>query len=422
MIKKIKSGYRLYSRKRNPSTGKRRNLGTFSSRTAALKTSGPYNSLNEEVSWFGVEETSAKGKHRLVQPLNSIRFSSILMLLAVLNCTAAAPIQPVEESSFGNLPDGTAIKLFTLRNANGMSAKVITYGAILTELNVPDRHAVTTNVVLGAATLERYLKGFPAAAAIMGRVANRIGNSRFTLDGVEYKLRANDGPNHLHGTFGKVVWQGKALPVTKHNAAVELTYFSAEGEEGFPGNLNVKVTYTLTDKNELRLDYEATTDKATPINLTSHAYLNLRGHSDVLDHQLELKAYRYTPTDEGLIPTGQIDSVKGTPLDFTRPTRIGARIEQLKPKPGGYDHNFVLDSNGGELVEAGALRDPESGRAMYVSTTEPGLQLYSGNHLKHGGVCFETQHYPDSINHPEFPSVVLRPGKNFRSTTVFAFK
>ena len=342
----------------------------------------------------------------------------------------------LEEKDFGTMPDGTTVKLFTLRNANGMVAKVTTYGAILTELHVPDRHSKLTNVLLGSDSFETYLKGFPASAAVIGRFANRIAKARFTLDGVEYKLAANNGPNHIHGgakNFAKVVWQAKPLPPRPHEAAVQLTNFSKDGEEGYPGNLTVTVTYTLTDDNELRIDYEAGTDKATVVNLTNHAYFNLAGFGDALSHELWLAAARYTPADDQLIPTGAIASVRGTPLDFTTPTPIGARIEQLKPKPNGYDHNYVLN-NGGKSPELFArVRDPKSGRVMEVSTTQPGVQLYSGNHLrevvgvggavfdKHGGFCLETQHYPDSPNKPQFPSTVLRPGQVFRSATVFKF-
>jgi aldose 1-epimerase len=348
------------------------------------------------------------------------------------NPASGASLQRLEEREFGKMPNGTAVKLFTLRNANGMSAKIMTYGAILTELQVPDRHGVATNVVLGADTFEQYLKGFRAPAAIMGRVANRIAGARFTLDGVEYKLAANDGPNHIHGVFDKLVWQAEALPPGEGRAAVQLTYLSKDGEEGYPGNLTVKLTYTLTDANELRLDYEASTDRATPINLTSHAYFNLAGGGDVLDHELWLAAARYTPTDDALIPTDRIAPVAGTALDFTKPTRIGARIAQFYPKPGGYDHNFVLDGEPGQraavppgnakpLVLAARVREPVSGRLMEVRTTEPGVQLYTGNHLKHAALCLETQHYPDSVNHVGFPSTILRPGQTFRSTTTFTF-
>ena len=388
----------------------------------------------------------------------SISNSSLALIALVVawNTASGASLQRLEEREFGKMPNGTAVKLFTLRNASGMSAKIMTYGAILTELRVPDRHGVATNVVLGADTLEQYVKGFRGPAAIMGRVANRIAGARFTLDGVQYKLAANDGPNHIHGVFDKRVWQAEALPPGEGRAAVQLTYVSQDGEEGYPGSVTVKLTYTLTDDNKLRLDYEAATDRATPINLTSHAYFNLAGGGDVLDHELWLAADRYTPADDALIPTGQIASVVGTPLDFTKPTRIGARIAQFYPKPGGYDHNFVLDGEpaqsaaappgSGKPLEltarvresvsgasfmlgqtssarvlAARVREPVSGRAMEVRTTEPGVQLYTGNHLKHAALCLETQHYPDSVNHPGFPSTILRPGRTFSSTTTFAF-
>ena len=373
---------------------------------------------------------------------------ALFVLAVAWNPASGASLQRLEEREFGKMPNGTAVKLFTLRNGSGMSAKIMTYGAILTELRVPDRHGVATNVVLGADTLEQYLKGFRAPAAIIGRVANRIAGARFTLDGVEYKLAANNGPNHIHGVFDKRVWQAKALPPGEGRAAIQLTYLSQDGEDGYPGNVTVKLTYTLNDGNELRLDYEAATDRATPINLTSHAYFNLAGGGDVLDHELWLAAARYTPTDDALIPSGQIATVKGTPLDFTTPTRIGARIAQLYPKPGGYDHNFVLDREGGQrapvplpqnvgerrpsetpvapgngkpLVLAARVREPVSGRVMEVRTTEPAVQLYTGNHLKHAALCLETQHYPDSVHHPGFPSTILRPGETFSSTTTFAF-
>jgi aldose 1-epimerase len=278
--------------------------------------------------------------------------------------------------------------------------------------------------VLGADTLEAYLKGFGGAAAVIGRVANRIAKARFTLDGVEYKLAANSGSNHIHGGrvgFARVVWQARALPARDDAASAQFTYVSRDGEEGYPGTLTVRVTYTLTDANELRLEYEATTDKATPVNLTNHAYFNLAGFGDVLDHELWLAADRYTPADGELIPTGEIASVKGTPLDFTTSTRVGARIEQLKPRPNGYDHNYVINGGGQSLVLAARVTEPRSGRVMEMRTTEPGVQLYTGNHLQHRGLCLETQHYPDSVNQPQFPSTILRPGQTFRSTTSFVF-
>jgi aldose 1-epimerase len=361
--------------------------------------------------------------------------STILALIVIAiawSPARGASLQRLEEREFGKMPNGTAVKLFTLRNTNGMCAKIMTYGAILAELQVPDRHGIATNVVLGADTLEQYLKGFRAPAAIMGRVANRIAGARFTLDGVEYKLAANDGPNHIHGVFDKRAWEAEALPPAEGRAVVQLTYLSKDGEEGYPGSVSVKITYTLNDANELRLDYEASTDRATPINLTSHAYFNLAGGSDVLDHVLWLAATRYTPADDALIPTGQIAPVAGTALDFTTPTRIGARIAQFYPRPGGYDHNFILDSGPGQpataspgrgdrLLLAARVSEPVSGRIMEVRTNQPGVQLYTGNHLKHAALCLETQHYPDSVHHPAFPSVILRPGQTFASTTVFAF-
>lgn len=347
----------------------------------------------------------------------------LLTLLQSAALNAAEPLKRIDEREFGRMPDGTLVKQFTLRNAKGMIAKVIPYGATLTELQVPDRRGAKTSVVLGANTLDKYLMGFNAASVI-GRVANRIGKARFTLDGVEYKLAANSGPNHIHGGrvgFNKVLWESKPFPARDHGAAVQFAYLSKDGEENYPGNLTAKVTYTLTDENELRIDYEATTDKATPVNLTNHAYFNLAGQGDVLDHELWLAADRYTPADDQLIPTGEIASVKGTPLDFTTATRIGARIEQIKPRPNGYDHNYVINGGGRSLVLAARVTEPKSGRVMEVRTTQPGVQLYTGNHLQHGALCLETQHYPDSVNQPNFPSTILRPGETFKSATAFKF-
>jgi aldose 1-epimerase len=361
---------------------------------------------------------------RKIQSMTFFRSSMVtLALAAAVTQVNAASMKRVEERDYGKMPDGTAVKEFTLRNDKGMVAKVVSYGATLTELQVPDKNGTTVSVVLGPKSLEEYLKGYPSAAATIGRFGNRIGNARFTLDGVEYKLAANNGKNHLHGGptgFAKRIWQGKALEGSE--AKVQFSYLSKGGEEGYPGNLNVKVTYTLTEKGELRLDYEATTDKATVINLTNHAYFNLAGSGDILDHELWLAANEYTPVDDGLIPTGEIASVKGTPLDFTKQTHVGARIDQFKPKLNGYDHNFVLGGGGaGSPVLAARLSDPQSGRVMEMRTTEPAFQLYTGNHVKHAGLCLETQHYPDSPNKPNFPSATLRPGQTFQSTTIYAF-
>lgn len=351
---------------------------------------------------------------------------SLLVIVMGLNESHGAALKRVEEKTFGKMPNGTEVQEFTLRNSKGMVVKLIGFGANITALEVPDKNGKKANVVMSKETLDAYVKGYPAAAAVIGRFGNRIALGKFTLEGKEYQLATNNGRNHLHGGkvgFDKVVWRGKALPAKDNEASVQFHYLSKDGEENYPGNLNVTVTYTLTDENELRLDYEATTDKSTPINLTNHAYFNLDGvgSGDIREHELWLGASRYTPVTEELIPTGEIAPVKGTPLDFTTPHKIGARFDQLPPKLNGYDHNFVLDGDGKSLFLAARLKGPKSGRVMEVRTTEPGVQVYTGNHVKHEGVCLETQHYPDSINQPTFPSVVLKPNERFKSTTVFAF-
>jgi aldose 1-epimerase len=330
------------------------------------------------------------------------------------------------------------VDLYTLTNSSGAVAKVMTYGAILAELDVPDRDGKLGDVVLGFDNLKDYLAGHPYFGATVGRVANRIAKGKFTLDGKEYKLAVNNGPNSLHGGvkgFDKVVW--KAEPETlPDGAALKLTYQSKDGEEGYPGNLDVTVVYTLTNANALRIDYTAKGDKATPVNLTNHTYFNLAGtkSGDILGHELTLFADRYTPTDETLIPTGEIKPVKDTPLDFTKPTRIGERIDQLKGEPVGYDHNYVLNSEGKELALAARVHEAKTGRTMEMYTTEPGVQFYTGNFLdgkqtgrggvvykKHAGFCLEAQHFPDSVNHANFPSMILQPGKTYRQTTIYKF-
>jgi aldose 1-epimerase len=344
----------------------------------------------------------------------------------------------LEKKPFGKTDDGTPVDLYILTNGRGMTAKVMTYGAILTELDVPDKDGKPEDVVLGFDDLKGYLAGHPFFGATVGRVANRIAKGRFTLNGKEYKLAVNNGPNALHGGkkgFDKMVW--KAEPVkAASGVAVKFTYKSPDGEEGYPGNLTATVTYTLTTKNELRLDYTATTDKATPVNLSNHSYFNLAGprSGDILGHEMMLAADKYTPVDETLIPTGEIKPVRGTPLDFTKPTAIGARIAQMKGKPGGYDHNFVLNGGGKRLALAARVHDPKSGRVMEMYTTEPGVQFYTGNFLdgsnkgkggvvykKHQGFCLEAQHFPDSVNHPNFPSTILEPGKTYKQTTIYKF-
>lgn len=359
--------------------------------------------------------------------MNSPLRMVLLGLVSLLWCIPtvdAGSIQRIEQSVFGHLPDGTPVEIFTLRNRQGCVARVMGYGATIVELSVPDRQGRMGNIVLGASTLDPYLKGFNAPASVIGRVANRISRARFNLDGIEYRLAANNGPNHIHGGnrgFASVVWKGAALPARRHEASVEFSYLSRDGEEGYPGNLQVFVTYTLTDANELRIDYRATTDKATPVNLTNHAYFNLAERGDVLNHELWLAADTHTVTDEAMIPTGEIASVHGTPLDFTRPTLVGARIQQLPSHLKGYDHNFIIKPAGRGLKLAGRVREASTGRALEVRTTEPGLQIYTGNHLRNGAICLETQHYADSVNQPSFPSTILRPGRTLKSSTVFAF-
>ncbi|HET6899362.1 MAG TPA: aldose epimerase family protein [Vicinamibacteria bacterium] len=327
---------------------------------------------------------------------------------------------------------------YTLRNAHGIEVKAITYGAIIVSLRVPDRAGKFGDIVLGHDDLAGYVDKPAYFGAVVGRYGNRIAKGQFTLDGKTYKLATNNGPNHLHGGvrgFDKVVWKADAPAAGA--TSVTFHYTSKDGEEGYPGTLTARVTYTLTDKDELTFEYFATTDKATPVNLTQHSYFNLgTPGNDILGHELTLEADHYTPVDATLIPTGQLAPVSGTPFDFRKPTAIGARIgqddEQLK-RGGGYDHNFVLTAGEG-LRRAGRLSDPGSGRTMEILTTEPAVQFYTGNFLDgtikgkggvvykyRSGLCLETQHFPDSPNQPSFPSTILRPGKEFRSKTTLVF-
>jgi aldose 1-epimerase len=347
------------------------------------------------------------------------------------------PAMKIKQEHFGRLADGTGVDIYTLTNASGLEARVMTYGAILVSMKIPDRKGVPADVNLGFDTLEGYLSTHPYFGAIIGRYANRIAKARFTLAGVEYHLAPNNNGNTLHGGlkgFDKVVW--KAEPVkSAHGTGVKLTYLSKDMEEGFPGNLAVTVVYTLTDANELEIRYEATTDKTTILNLSNHAYWNLKGEGrgDILGHRLQIEADRITAVDSptNLIPTGEILAVAGTPFDFTSPHAIGERIAQVE---GGYDHDFALRSGGGTLALAARVEEPESGRAMEIWTDQPGIQLYTGNFLdgtvvgkggkaygKHFAFCLETQHFPDSPNHPNFPSTVLEPGQTYRTVTVHKF-
>ena len=387
------------------------------------------------------------------------RLTSLLVLSALLagaaGCGKQEPPAPppppptpeelsknsISKAPFGTLPDGSNVDLYTMVNANGMEVRATNYGGIITALRVPDGDGNIGDVTLGMNSLDDYLKGSPYFGAIIGRYGNRIGKARFKLDDKTYKLPANDGPNTLHGGvkgFDKVVWQ--AEPFEKEDSVgVIFTYTSKDGEEGFPGNLQTRVTYTLTDNDELSFDYHATTDKPTVVNLTQHAYFNLAGEGsgDVLGHEVTINAEEYTPVDARLIPTGKLESVTDTPFDFRGKTAIGARIndDHTQIKRGkGYDHNFVLKREEPGLVLAARVAEPTTRRVMEVHTTEPGVQFYTGNFLdgsitgkagkpyeKHAGFCLETQHYPDSPNQPEFPSTVLQPGEEYNSKTVYTF-
>jgi len=346
----------------------------------------------------------------------------------------------IDVKAFGQTPDGKQVRLYSLRNANGLTADIMTYGAIVVSLKTPDSKGRMADIVLGYDNLQDYVKNSPYFGAIVGRYGNRIAKGKFKLDGAEYTLATNNNANHLHGGikgFDKVVWDDK--PVQRPDAVgVRLSYLSKDGEEGYPGNLKATVTYLLTNANELRIEYEATTDKATPVNLTHHGYFNLTGgQRDILGHVLTLNADKFTPVDDGLIPTGELTAVKDTPMDFTKATAIGARIaneyEQLK-FGGGYDHNWVLNKSGKGMTLAARVSEPTTGRVMEIHTAEPGIQFYSGNFLdgtitgKGGkvyqhrwGFCLETQHYPDSPNKPNFPSTILRPGEKYETVTMYRF-
>jgi len=341
----------------------------------------------------------------------------------------------VSKEVFGKLADGKTVSLYTLVNNNGMQVKITNYGGIITSLKIPDKNGKLDDVVLGYDKLGGYLEVTPYFGALVGRYGNRISKGKFTLNGEPYTLAVNNGENHLHGGikgFDKVVWDAKVVK-TEKGVGLELKYLSKDGEEGYPGNLMSTVTYTLTNENELKIDYEATTDKATPINLTHHSYFNLagQGNCDILNHEMMINADRYTPVDDGLIPTGELKTVKNTSMDFTSPKKIGARITQVK---GGYDHNYVLNNQSGNMALAARVYEETSGRVMDVLTTEPGIQFYSGNFLdgtitgksgkvykKHYGLCLETQHYPDSPNKSNFPSVILNPGEIYTQHTIYKY-
>jgi aldose 1-epimerase len=368
-----------------------------------------------------------------------LALSSVAAVLLLVGAVTIHAATKVSKADFGKTSDGTAVQIFTLTNEHGLEARISTYGGVVVSLKTPDRTGQLADIVQGFDTLEGYLNpAEPYFGALIGRYGNRIGHAKFSLDGKEYNLPANDGANTLHGGpkgFDKVVWTPRELP----DGGVELTYTSKDGEEGFPGNLKATVNYHLTAANELKIDYSATTDKNTVINLTNHSYWNLKGAGNglILDHILTINASRFTPVDSGLIPTGELKPVAGTPFDFTKPTAVGARIEQNDEqlKLGkGYDHNFVLNRGGAGLSLAARVEEPSTGRMMEVLTTEPAVQFYTGNFLdgtlkgKGGHVypfraalCLETQHYPDSPNKPSFPTTELKPGQTYKTTTVYRF-
>jgi aldose 1-epimerase len=355
------------------------------------------------------------------------------------NSSMTAEARPqIKKEAFGKTVEQEPVELYTLTNRQGAEVKIITYGGIITSLKVPDRNGKMGDVALGYDNLESYLKSNPFFGALVGRYGNRIAKGKFSLNGEEYSLARNNDPNHLHGGikgFDKVVWKAKEVK-GKNGPGLSLSYVSKDGEEGYPGNLSVTVVYTWTHNNELKVAYTATTDKTTVVNLTQHSYFNLAGSGDILKHEMMIAANRFTPVDATLIPTGELRSVKGTPMDFTKPFAIGARIDQQDEQlkfGRGYDHNYVLNSNKGALALAARVYEATTGRVMEVYTTEPGIQLYTGNFLdgmtgKGGqvykqryGFCLETQHFPDSPNQPKFPSTTLKPGQKYMTTTSYRF-
>ena len=364
----------------------------------------------------------------------------LLLFLSSLPGTYTGPEAGMEQAVFGTLPDGRQAHLYTLRNAAGMEVKITNYGGYIVSWTAPDKQGQQENITLGVPTFADYLKGTPAFGPIIGRYGNRIANGKFSLDGKAYTLAVNNSGHHLHGGrigFDKKLWA--ATPVNSREPALVLQYTSADGEEGYPGTLAVEVRYTLQKNNALRIDYKATTNKATVVNLTNHAYFNLSGMKhDILNHELLIKADTFLPTDAGQIPTGERRPVRGTPFDFTRPAVIGDRIHDttdIQIRYGaGYDHCWVFTDTSQKLRHRATVYEPRSGRQLEMYTTEPGVQLYTANHLngtlrgKEGvaftrrfGLCLETQHFPDSPNHPDFPSTTLRPGETYRTTTVYKF-
>lgn len=369
------------------------------------------------------------------------KFTITLLMTALLGITIYGQKKAmITKQPFGKTADGTPVDIYTLTNAKGMEARIMTYGGIVVSLKTPDRNGKFEDVELGFDSLEPYLKGHPFFGALVGRYGNRIGKGKFTIDGKEYKLLINNGENHLHGGklgFDKRVWKAKEGK-SAEGPTLELKYTSADMEEGYPGKLDVTVVYTLTNDNGLKIAYTAKTDKPTHVNMTNHSYFNLAGEGkgDILDHEIMINADRSTKVDKGLIPTGELANIKGTALDFTAPMKIGARInssEEQMQIGQGYDHNYVINGGGKSLVLAARVSEPTSGRVMEVWTDQPGVQLYTGNHVnvaagkggkpygKRSGFCLETQHFPDTPNKPEFPTTLLKPGETYRTTTIYKF-
>lgn len=384
----------------------------------------------------------------MLVPLNKLAICGMMIAQSLLTlsflsplsgtvCGADAPMT-ITKKEYGKTASGQTVHEFTLQNKNGLRAKLITWGATLTSVETHDKNGKLANITLGFDKLEGYTNRHPYFGSTVGRYGNRIAKGKFTLDGKTYTLAVNNGPNHLHGGlagFDMVLWEAVEVK-TDNSVGVKFYYLSKDGDEGYPGNLKTSVTYSLTDANELKFEYAATTDKATVINLTNHAYWNLAGagSGDILKHQLMLNADKWIPTDENSIPTGELAPVKGTAMDFTTMHAIGDQIAELKKPPHttkGYDHCYVLRGQTGKLELAAKVKEPTSGRVMEIYTTEPGIQLYCGNfldgspagnnHKQHEAFCLETQHYPDSPNQPSFPSTVLKPGETYKSQTVHKF-
>jgi aldose 1-epimerase len=382
-----------------------------------------------------MEEQGVRGAKR-----NLIAFAFGVLLIFSFMAEGRKVARPeIKKQPFGKTANAEVVDLYTLTNANGVQVSIINLGGIVTSLKVPDRNGKLANVVLGFDTVEGYLENRPFFGAIVGRYANRIAKGSFSLEGKQYSLPKNDGENTLHGgirNFGKVIWTAKEVN-GRDSVGLSLGYLSKDGEEGFPGNLSVTVAYTLTNQNELRIDYAATTDKTTVVNLSHHSYFNLAGDGNILNHEIMISADRFTPVDQRLIPTGELRAVSKTPMDFVQQRRIGERIDQSYDQlllAGGYDHNWVLNGGGAGPTLAARVTEPSTGRVLEVLTTEPGMQFYTGNFLdgslsgsegrvfrKRYGFCLETQHFPDSPNKPGFPTTILKPGQTYKTTTIYRF-